>query len=171
MAQSSCVQSSQTSSPRNHHSTSQTPGRSIIQLQSYFHTPPHPSRQCPDVELPLPLPPKLSRMQLPESVLRNLEMTPVYDYVNPRPFTDILNRLHFRPLASGPAGKSLQNPHHPEQFLRGSERELRPQIYSAVQEHIDQQFTLNSQTEHRSQMDYISARPLTEYYCEQQTGK
>ncbi|CAM4539707.1 unnamed protein product [Leuciscus chuanchicus] len=188
MAQSSCVQSStadtnlsrlpsQISSPLNHHYSpaSQTPGRSIIQLQSYFPTPPHPSRQCPDMELPLPLPPKLSRMQLPESVLRNLEMTPVYDYINPRPFTDILNRIHFRPLDSGPTGKGLQHPHHPEQFLRGSERELRPQIYPAVQEYIDQQFTLNSmlnsQTEHRSQMDYVSARPLTEYYCEQQTGK
>ncbi|XP_067263837.1 T-box transcription factor TBX6L [Chanodichthys erythropterus] len=195
MAQSSCVQSStadtnlsrlpsQISSPLNpqqhhhhHHSSpaSQTPGRSIIQLQPYFLTPPHPSRQCPDVELPLPLPPKLSRMQLPESALRNLEMTPVSDYVNPRPLTNILNRIHFRPLASGPSGKGLQNPPHPEQYLRGSERELLPQIYPAVQEYIDQQFTLNSmlnsQTEHRSQMDYVSARPLTEYYSEQQTGK
>lgn len=197
MAQSSCVQSStadtnlsrmpsQISSPLNpqqhhhhhHHSSSpasQTPGRSIIQLQPYFLTPPHPSRQCPDMELPLPLPPKLSRMQLPESALRNLEMTPVSDYVNPRPLTDILNRIHFRPLASGPSGKGLQNPPNPEQYLRGSERELFPQIYPAVQEYIDQQFTLNSmlnsQTEHRSQMDYVSARPLTEYYSEQQTGK
>ncbi|XP_039505816.1 T-box transcription factor TBX6L [Pimephales promelas] len=177
MAQSSCVQSStadpnlsrlpsQISSPLNHHHhsspTSQTPGRSIIQLQTYFPTSPHPSRQCPDMELP----PKLSRMQLPESVLRNLEMTPVYDYVNPRPFTDILNRIHFRPLASGTAGKGLQNPHHPEQYSRGSERELRPQIYPAAQEYIDQQFTLN-----RSQMDYVNARPLTEYYGEQQIGK
>lgn len=127
------------------------------------------------MELPLPLPPKLSRMQLPESALRNLEMTPVSDYVNLRPLTDILNRIHFRSFASGPPGKVLQNPPQPEQYLRGSDRELHPQIYPAAQEYIDQQFTLNSmlssQTEHRSQMDYVSARPLTEYYCEQQTGK
>ncbi|RXN23536.1 T-box transcription factor TBX6L-like protein [Labeo rohita] len=191
VAQSSCVQTStvdlsrlpsQISSPLNpqqhhHHSSpaSQTPGRSIIQLQPYFRTTPHPSRQCPDMELPLPLPPKLSRMQLPESALRNLEMTPVSDYVNPRPLTDILNRIHFRALASGPSGKVLQNPPQPEQYLRGSDRELRPQIYPAVHEYIDQQFTLNSmlnsQTEHRSQMDYANAKSLTEYYCEQQTRK
>ncbi|XP_016416638.1 T-box transcription factor TBX6L [Sinocyclocheilus rhinocerous] len=186
VAQSFCVQSStgdtNLSSPLNpqqhhHHCSpaSQTPGRSIIQLQPYFQTPPHPSRQCPDMELPLPLPPKLSRMQLPESALRNLEMTPGSDYANLRPLTDILNRIHFRALASGPSGKVLQNPPQPEQYLRGSDRELRPQIYPALQEYIDQQFTLNSmlssQTEHRSQMDYVSARPQTEYYCEQQPGK
>ncbi|XP_043094830.1 T-box transcription factor TBX6L [Puntigrus tetrazona] len=188
VAQSSCVQSStgdvnlsrlpsQISSPLNpqqhHHSSpaSQTPGRSILQLQPYFQPPPHPSRQCPDMELPLPLPPKLSRMQLPESALRNLEMNPVSDCINPRPLTNILNRIHFRSLASGPSVKVLQNPPQGEQYLRGADRELRPQIYPAVQEYIDQQFVLSSQTEHRSQMDYISARPLTEYYCEQQTGK
>uniref|UniRef100_A0A671LZY9 T-box transcription factor 16, like n=1 Tax=Sinocyclocheilus anshuiensis TaxID=1608454 RepID=A0A671LZY9_9TELE len=194
VAQSSCVQSStgdghlstlpsQISSPlnpqqHNHHSSpaSQTPGRSIIQLQPCFRTPPHPSRQCPDMELPLPLPPKLSCMQLPGSALRNLEMTPVSDYVRgPRPLTNILNRIHFRTLVSGPSGKVLQNPPQPEQYLRGSDRELHPQIYPAVQKCTDQQFTLNSmlniQTEHRSQMDYVSARPLTEYYSDQQTGK
>ncbi|XP_026067076.1 T-box transcription factor TBX6L-like [Carassius auratus] len=190
LAQSFCIQSStgdtdlsrlpsQISSPLNpqqHHHQHSSPGRSIIQLQPYFQTPPHPSRQCPDMELPLPLPPKLSRMQLPESALRNPEMTSVFDYANLRPLTDILNRIHFRALASGPSGKVLPNPPQPEQYLRGSERELRPQIYPAFQEHIDQQFTLNgmrsSQTEHRSQMDYVSARySLTEYHCEQQTGK
>ncbi len=193
VAQSSCVQSStgdtnlstlpsQISSPLNpqqHHQhsspASQTPGRSTIHLQPYFQTPPHPSRQCPNMELPLPLPPKLSRMQLPESALMNLEMTPVSDYVNLRPLTDILNRIHFQALASRPSWKVLQNPPHTEQYLRGSDQELRPQIYPAAQEYIDQQFTLNSmlssQTDHRSQMDYVSGRPLTEYYCEQQTGK
>uniref|UniRef100_A0A672K2Y8 T-box domain-containing protein n=1 Tax=Sinocyclocheilus grahami TaxID=75366 RepID=A0A672K2Y8_SINGR len=194
VAQSSCVQSStgdghlstlpsQISSPlnpqqHNHHNSpaSQTPGRSIIQLQPCFRTPPHPSRQCPDMELPLPLPPKLSRMQLPESALRNLEMTPVSDYVRgPRPLTNILNRIHFRTLVSGPSGKVLQNSPKPEQYLHGSDRELHPQIYPAVQKYTDQQFTLNSmlniQTEHRSQMDHVSARPLTEYYSDQQTGK
>uniref|UniRef100_A0A8C1S683 T-box transcription factor 16, like n=1 Tax=Cyprinus carpio TaxID=7962 RepID=A0A8C1S683_CYPCA len=193
VAQSSCIQSStgdghlstlpsQISSPlnpqqHNHHSSpaSQTPGRSIIQLQPYFQTPPHPSRQCPDMELPLPLPPKLSRMQLPGSALRNLEMIQISNYVSPRPLTDILNRIHFRALASGPSGKVLQYPPQPEQYLRGSDRELHPQIYPAVQKYIDQQFTLNSmlnsQTEHRSQMDFVSARALAEYYCDQQTGK
>ncbi|KAL0192997.1 hypothetical protein M9458_011293, partial [Cirrhinus mrigala] len=116
VAQSSCVHRlpSQISSPLNpqqhhHHSSpaSQTPGRSIIQLQPYFRTPPHPSRQCPDMELPLPLPPKLSRMQLPESALRNLEMTPVSDYVNPRPLTDILNRIHFRASCKIPPNLSI----------------------------------------------------------------
>uniref|UniRef100_A0A673LPV0 T-box transcription factor 16, like n=1 Tax=Sinocyclocheilus rhinocerous TaxID=307959 RepID=A0A673LPV0_9TELE len=171
VSQSSCVQSStgdghlstlpsQISSslnPQQHnqHSSpsSQTPGRSIIQLQPYFRTPPHPSRQCPDMELPLPLPPKLSHM----------------------PLTNILNRIHFRTLVSGPSGKVLQNPPQPEQYLRGSDRELHLQIYPAVQKYTDQQFTLNSmlniQTERRSQMDYVSARPLTEYYSDQQTGK
>ncbi|XP_026106589.1 T-box transcription factor TBX6L-like isoform X1 [Carassius auratus] len=177
VAQSSCVQSStgdghlstlpsQISSP-----ASQTPGTSIIQPQPYFRTPPHPSRQCPDMELPLPMPPKLSRMQLPGSALRNLEMIPVSDYVSPRPLTNILNWIHSRALASGTSGKVLQNPPEPEQYLRGSDRELHPQIYPAVQKYIDQQFPLNSQTEHRSQMDYVSGRPLTEYYCDQQTGK
>ncbi|XP_042613283.1 T-box transcription factor TBX6L-like isoform X2 [Cyprinus carpio] len=85
------------------------------------------------------------------------------------------NRIHFRALASGPSGKVLQYPPQPEQYLRGSDRELHPQIYPAVQKYIDQQFTLNSmlnsQTEHRSQMDFVSARALAEYYCDQQTGK
>ncbi|XP_073805872.1 T-box transcription factor TBX6L isoform X2 [Danio rerio] len=121
--------------------------RPKIQLQ-----PPHPSLQCHDLELRLPLPPKLSRVQLSESALRNLEMSPLSDCANPRPLTNILNRSCFR--ASTPSGKLLPNPPQPEQFLRGSERE----IYPAVQEYTDQQFTLNSQTEHRPHM-----RPLTEY--------
>ncbi|XP_051531267.1 T-box transcription factor TBX6L [Myxocyprinus asiaticus] len=163
-----------------HSPASQTPSRSIIhpiqamnpQLQPYFRTPPHPSHQCPDMEL-LSLPPKLSRTQIPESALRNLEMNPTFDYINPRPLNNILNRIQV--LASGTSGKVSQH----EQYLQESEREHRPHIYPAVQEYIGQQFVLNnmltqqardSQSEHRSQMDYPTARPQTEYYCKQYNG-
>lgn len=143
--------------PQHHHHSplSQTPCRSMI--QPYFETPPHHSRQCPDMELPLSLPPKLSRMQLPESALKNLEMTTSSNFVHLRPLTNILNGIQARALSSGPPEKVLQGLSQHEQYLRETERET--QIYPDVQEYIGQQFALNSmlvqqardsQNEHRS---------------------
>nr|XP_055056006.1 T-box transcription factor TBX6L [Misgurnus anguillicaudatus] len=194
MVQSSCTQSStvesnlnrlpsQLSSPliphHYHHSpVTQTPCRSIIhpiqaqnpQLQPYFQTPPHNTRQCPEVDLQLSLPPKLSRMQLPESALKNLEMTPAHF----RPLTNILNRIQIRA-----SEKVIQNFSQHEQYPRETERELRPQIYPDVQEYIGQQFALNgmqaqqardNQDDHRLQMDFSNARQALEYY-KQHNGK
>ncbi|KAI7812520.1 T-box transcription factor TBX6L [Triplophysa rosa] len=174
--------------PQHHHHSpiSQTPCRSIINPiqtknpQPYFGTPPHHSRQCPDMDLPLSLPPKLSRMQLPESALKNLEMTASPNFVHLRPLTNILNRIQAQALSSGTSENVLQNLSQHEQYLRETEREPNPQIYPDVHEHIGQQFALNSmlvqqardrQNEHRSQIDYPNARPFVDYYCNQNTAK
>ncbi|XP_065122849.2 T-box transcription factor TBX6L [Paramisgurnus dabryanus] len=190
MVQSSCTQSStveinlnrlqsQLSSPLiPHHHHQHSPIIQPIQaqnpqLQPYFQTPSHHTRQCPEVDLPLSLPPKLSRMQLPESALKNLEMTPAHF----KPLTNILNRIQVRAFASE---KVQQNFSQHEQYPRETQRELPSQIYPDVQEYIGQQFALNSmqaqqardnQDDHRLQIDFSYARPPFEYYSKQHNGK
>ncbi|KAM6970628.1 T-box transcription factor TBX6L [Aplochiton taeniatus] len=61
----------------------------------YDHqNPPH--SQHDELDFLLPLPPKVSRMQLPESTLRSLETSPLCSPRSPQPLTDILNRIHSR---------------------------------------------------------------------------
>ncbi|XP_056601088.1 T-box transcription factor TBX6L [Triplophysa dalaica] len=174
--------------PQYHHHSpiSQTPCRPMIHpiptknQQPYFGTPPHHYRQCPDMELPLSLPPKLSRIQLPESALKNLEMTASSSFVHMRPLTNILNRIQAQALSSGTSENVLQNLSQHEQYLRETEREPHPHIYPDVQEFIGQQFALNSmmvqqardsQNEDRSHINYPNARPFVDYYCNQNTAK
>ncbi|TRY94449.1 hypothetical protein DNTS_011370 [Danionella cerebrum] len=140
--------------------------------QHHFQLPPPHSHTGPsEAEQPLSLPPKLSRMSLPESTLRNLDMNQLSEHATPTPFANILNRIQFRALVAGPPVKVL--PQHPqlEHFLHGAEREPRSQMYPTVHQYTDQQFTMNSQTEPRAMMNYASVRPLTQFYCQLQTGK
>ncbi|KAK2816292.1 hypothetical protein Q7C36_022563 [Tachysurus vachellii] len=74
------------------------------------------------LQQPLRLPPKLSRMQLPESVFRSLDS-------NPKPLSDIFNTIRERMIA-----KDLQiNPQH-EQTASGASREEKAPIFPAVQD-------------------------------------
>ncbi|XP_035288235.1 T-box transcription factor TBX6L [Anguilla anguilla] len=50
----------------------------------------------PDFDYPLPYPPKVSRVHLPESTLRSLEMASAGDPSSPRPLADIINRIRGR---------------------------------------------------------------------------
>ncbi|XP_034156345.2 T-box transcription factor TBX6L [Pangasianodon hypophthalmus] len=70
----------------------------------------------------LHLPPKLSRMQLPESVFRSLDS-------NPKPLSDIFNTIRARVVAKD----SQIIPQH-EQTASGSNREEKALIFPAVQD-------------------------------------
>ncbi|TSL28147.1 T-box transcription factor TBX6L [Bagarius yarrelli] len=76
------------------------------------HTKLHPS---------LRLPPKLSRMQLPESLLRSLDS-------NPKPLSDIFNTIRGQMVA-----KDSRNPRH-EQTAPVSNRDAKALIFPAVQD-------------------------------------
>ncbi|XP_036379182.1 T-box transcription factor TBX6L [Megalops cyprinoides] len=66
-------------------------------------------RQQPEFECTLPFPPKVSRVQLPESTLRSLEMSLPSDPSGPRPLSDILNRIRGRREGvAGSPGKPIQ---------------------------------------------------------------
>ncbi|XP_066518129.1 T-box transcription factor TBX6L [Hoplias malabaricus] len=82
----------------------------------------------------LPLPPKLSRVNLPESALRSLEMNSTQDHLNPHPLSDILNRIHGRTVTSGSPGKDGQGISLQDQLTLGLERDPRPLFVSAVQD-------------------------------------
>lgn len=49
-----------------------------------------------EYDFPLPYPPKVSRVHLPESTLRSLEMTTPCVPSSPRPLVDIINRIRGR---------------------------------------------------------------------------
>ncbi|KAI5615590.1 T-box transcription factor TBX6L isoform X1, partial [Silurus asotus] len=100
-------------------------------------TPQHPLCHGPDIQTPavhqiysthsklnqsLHLPPKLSRMQMPESVFKSLEF-------NPNPLSDIFNIIRPRALAKD----SQINPQH-NQTASGSNREAKALIFPAVQD-------------------------------------
>ncbi|XP_049322342.1 T-box transcription factor TBX6L isoform X2 [Astyanax mexicanus] len=89
----------------------------------------------PDLDQSLPLPPKLSRVNLPESALRSLEMGSVLDHLGPpRPLSDILNRIHARGVASGSPGKAVQGLPQPDQLPSGLERDARAPFFPAAQD-------------------------------------
>uniref|UniRef100_A0A3B1K5B4 T-box transcription factor 16, like n=1 Tax=Astyanax mexicanus TaxID=7994 RepID=A0A3B1K5B4_ASTMX len=89
----------------------------------------------PDLDQSLPLPPKLSRVNLPESALRSLEMGSVLDHLGPpRPLSDILNRIHARGVASGSPGKAVQGLPQPDQLPSGLERDVRAPFFPAAQD-------------------------------------
>ncbi|KAG7314742.1 hypothetical protein KOW79_022045 [Hemibagrus wyckioides] len=75
-----------------------------------------------NLQQPLRLPPKLSRMQLPESVFRSLD-------TNPKPLSDIFNTIRARMVAKD----SQINPLH-DQTASGSNREAKAMIFPAVQD-------------------------------------
>ncbi|KAF7688621.1 T-box transcription factor TBX6L [Silurus meridionalis] len=100
-------------------------------------TPQQPPCHGPDIQTPavhqiysthfklnqsLHLPPKLSRMQMPESVFKSLEL-------NPKPLSDIFNIIRPRALAKD----SQINPQH-DQTASGSNREAKALIFPAVQD-------------------------------------
>uniref|UniRef100_A0A3B4BYE4 T-box domain-containing protein n=1 Tax=Pygocentrus nattereri TaxID=42514 RepID=A0A3B4BYE4_PYGNA len=88
----------------------------------------------PDMDQSLPLPPKLSRVNLPENALRSLEMGSVLDHLNPWPLSNILNRIHARAEASGNAGKAVQGQPQHEQLPLVLERDTRPPFFPAAQD-------------------------------------
>uniref|UniRef100_A0AAR2KFI9 T-box domain-containing protein n=1 Tax=Pygocentrus nattereri TaxID=42514 RepID=A0AAR2KFI9_PYGNA len=107
-------------------------------IQAKLHQPhlqlqPHPHPQ-PDMDQSLPLPPKLSRVNLPENALRSLEMGSVLDHLNPWPLSNILNRIHARAEASGNAGKAVQGQPQHEQLPLVLERDTRPPFFPAAQD-------------------------------------
>ncbi|XP_019903810.1 T-box transcription factor TBX6L [Esox lucius] len=95
----------------------------------YSHTSGHQGQRHPqqaDFDCPLPLPPKVSRMNIPES----LEMSPSHSLSGcHRPLNDILNRNYGSAVHSGrPQGKLLQA-HYDSRTGLGVDRELRqPQL-------------------------------------------
>lgn len=70
----------------------------------------------------LHMPPKLSRMQLPESVFKSLDF-------NPKPLSDIFNTIRARVVA-----KDSQSNPQDEQTASGLNREAKALIFPAVQD-------------------------------------
>lgn len=116
----------------------------------------HPDTQTPAVHQnysaqaklhqSLHLPPKLSRMQLPESVFTSLDS-------NPKPLSDIFNTIQARVVA-----KDLQiNPQH-EQIASGSHREAKAQIFPAVQD-CGAAFCTEQDTGHTTEWPVFNGNP------------
>ncbi|KAI4898569.1 hypothetical protein NFI96_025598 [Prochilodus magdalenae] len=101
-------------------------------IQAKLHQPQLQPQLRPNLDPSLPLPPKLSRVNLPESALRSLEMGSALDHVNPRPLTDILNRIHAR--ATDIPGKAGQGHQQLDQLALGVERDTRPPFFQAAQD-------------------------------------
>ncbi|KAJ8412404.1 hypothetical protein AAFF_G00127400 [Aldrovandia affinis] len=80
------------------------------------------AQRQPEFEYPLPFPPKVSRVHLPETTLRSLDMTS--DPTGPRPLADILNRIGGRGEAS-PGKFALAQPAWPPMAL-GKEALVQP---------------------------------------------
>lgn len=92
------------------------------------------SQLRPDLDQSLHLPPKLSRVNLPESALRSLEMGSVLDHLSPSPLVDILNRIHTHAVPSGSPGKVVRAQPQNDQLPLGLERDTRSSFFPAVQD-------------------------------------
>ncbi|XP_072516283.1 T-box transcription factor TBX6L [Salminus brasiliensis] len=104
-------------------------------IQTKLHQPQPQLQPQPDLDQSLPLPPKLSRVNLPESALRSLEMGSVFDHLGPpRPLADILNRIHARAVITGSPSKAVQGQPQHDHLPSGLERDVRPPFFPAVQD-------------------------------------
>lgn len=140
-------------------------------------------------DYPLPLPPKVSRMHLPESALRCLDMSPSSDPGSLWPLTNILNRIHSRG-ASGSPGKLLEAQY--ERPRLGLDRQLRPQPYAPPPEHTGDYLSLHSTLQYQnsllgsvgplrdshvnprvlsSTLEFSYKTPLLDFFLEVQNGR
>ncbi|KAL0994406.1 hypothetical protein UPYG_G00121820 [Umbra pygmaea] len=98
-----------------------------------------------EFDYPLPLPPKVSRMQLPESALRSLEMMPSpFLSGRPQPLIDILNRIHGSAVHSGTPQEQLFQALYqgPELLVDSDPRPPKP--YPTLPDHESQNKPLHS---------------------------